>query len=101
MKCVRNRCIKRLKHYDVARRFADSYSPDEYGTGEDALIDEIVKFAVHNLTGQEFRIFDFRFTDGLSYDEIASLEGISKVAVWKHLSRLLSIIRNNFNSSGK
>ena len=68
---------------------------------DDNRLNEVVEFAKRNLTLQELRIFNLRFTEGYSYEEIAAMEGISKVAVWKHLSRLLNIIRNNFNSSGK
>ena len=98
---VRNQCIKRLNHNEVKRQFADSYDPDMEDSDDDNRLNEVVEFAKRNLTLQELRIFNLRFTEGYSYEEIAAMEGISKVAVWKHLSRLLNIIRNNFNSSGK
>lgn len=98
---VRNQCIKRLNHNEVKRQFADSYDPDMADCDDDNRLNEVVEFAKRSLTAQEFRIFNLRFTEGYSYEEIAAMEGISKVAVWKHLSRLLNIIRNNFNSSGK
>lgn len=98
---VRNQCIKRLNHNEVKRQFADSYDPDMEDCDDDNRLNEVVEFAKRSLTAQELRIFNLRFTEGYSYEEIAAMEGISKVAVWKHLSRLLNIIRNNFNSSGK
>ncbi len=98
---VSNQCIKRLNHDEVRRRFADSYAPGEDDGEEDDRLNEVVDFVTRNLPEQELRIFHLRFTKGCSYEEIASLEDISKVAVWKHLSRLLNIIRNNFNSSRK
>lgn len=98
---VRNQCIKRLNHNEVKRQFADSYDPDMEDSDDDNRLNEVVEFAKRNLTLQELRIFNLRFTEGYSYEDIAAMEGISKVAVWKHLSRLLNIIRNNFNSSGK
>lgn len=98
---VRNQCIKRLNHNEVKRQFADSYDPDMEDCDDDNRLNEVVEFAKRNLTLQELRIFNLRFTEGYSYEEIAAMEGISKVAVWKHLSRLLNIIRNNFNSSRK
>ena len=98
---VRNQCIKRLNHNEVKRQFADSYNPDMADSYDDNRLNEVVEFAKRSLTAQEFRIFNLRFTEGYSYEEIAVMEWISKVAVWKHLSRLLNIIRNNFNSSGK
>lgn len=98
---VRNQCIKRLNHNEVKRQFAYSYDPDMEDCDDDNRLNEVVEFAKRNLTLQDLRIFNLRFTEGYSYEEIAAMEGISKVAVWKHLSRLLNIIRNNFNSSRK
>ena len=98
---VRNQCIKRLNHNDIKRKFADNSSTYEDSGDDDDRLNEIVEFATNNLTEQQLRIFNLRFTEGCSYEEIASAEGISKVAVWKHLSHLLNIIRNNFNSSRK
>lgn len=48
------------------------------------------------MTAQEQRIFNLRFSYGYSYEEIAAQEGISRVAVWKHLSHVLNLIRNHF-----
>lgn len=100
---VRNQCIKRLNHNDIKRKFADNSTTyeDSDNDDEDNRINEIVEFATNNLTEQQLRIFNLRFTEGCSYEEISSAEGISKVTVWKHLSHLLNIIRNNFNSSRK
>ena len=67
---------------------------------EDERITDIVEFVVSHLTEQEQRIFCLRFTEGYNYEEIASTEGISRVAVWKHLSHALKEIRNRFNPKG-
>ena len=67
---------------------------------EDERIVDIIEFVVSHLTEQEQRIFHLRFTEGYSYEEIASSEGISRVAVWKHLSHALKEIRNHFNPKG-
>jgi RNA polymerase sigma-70 factor (ECF subfamily) len=64
---------------------------------DDERLADIVEFVVAHLTEQEQRIFHLRFTGGYSYDEIASAECISRVAVWKHLSHALKEIRNRFN----
>ena len=68
---------------------------DEVGLDPDKL--DIDEFVVSHLSEQEQRIFRSRFTDGCSYDEIAAAEDISRVAVWKHLSHALNLIRNHFN----
>ena len=64
---------------------------------DDALIAEIMAFAASHLSEQEQRILSQRFTHGLRYSEIASAEGISRVAVWKHLSHALNEIKKHFN----
>ena len=67
---------------------------------EDERMTDIAEFVVSHLTEQEQRIFRLRFSEGYSYDEIASAEGISRVAVWKHLSHTLKEIKNRFNPKG-
>ena len=99
MVSVRNRCLKHLRHEAIARN-ADhgqtSIIQDE-DTVEDARMTDIVEFVVSHLSEQEQRIFDLRFTKGYSYEEIAEAEGISKVAVWKHLSHVITSIKKQFN----
>ena len=56
-----------------------------------------MEYVVSHLSPQEQRIFNLRFAEGCSYDEIATAEGISRVAIWKHLSHVLNVIKNHFN----
>ena len=87
MTSVRNQCLKRLRHEEVKRRMAEI---------DDERLSEIDEFVERHLTEQERRIFQLRFSKGFSYEEIAAEEGISRVAVWKHLSHALNQIRNHF-----
>ena len=98
---VRNQCLKRIRHQETRFRMkvASAEQPSD-AENEDERITDIVEFVVSHLTEQEQRIFCLRFTEGLSYEEIASTEGISRVAVWKHLSHALKEIRNRFNPKG-
>ncbi len=99
MVCVRNRCLKHLRHGAIVRNTDHSQAaivPDEDAV-EDERLTDIVEYVVGHLTEQEQRIFDLRFTKGYSYDEIAEAEGISKVAVWKHLSHVVTSIKKQFN----
>ncbi|MBQ7572470.1 MAG: sigma-70 family RNA polymerase sigma factor [Bacteroidaceae bacterium] len=99
---VRNQCLKRLRHEEVRRRtsVADAPRQSTDGNGEDDRLSEIVEYVVAHRSAQEQRIFDQRFREGLTYEEIARREGISKVAVWKHLSHILNTIRQHFNTKG-
>ena len=98
---VRNQCLKRIRHQEMRHRIeaAPAEQPSD-AEDEDERITDIVEFVVSHLTEQEQRIFHLRFTEGCSYEEIASIEGISRVAVWKHLSHALKGIRNRFNPKG-
>jgi len=94
---VRNRCFKRLRHISSPLGGNGYTEPlDEEGDGDERL-DGIDEFVANHLSAQEQRIFRLRFNDGYSYEEIAAEEGISRVAVWKHLSHALNLIRNHFN----
>ena len=92
---VRNQCLKRIRHQETRLRMetASAEQPSD-AEDEDERMTDIVEFE------QEQRIFRLRFTEGYSYEEIASSEGISRVAVWKHLSHALKEIRNRFNPKG-
>lgn len=95
---VRNQCLKRLRHKETKRRMeawtaAEAMPLQLY---EDERLTDIEEWVATYLSEQEQRIFRLRFTDGCSYEEIAASEGISRVAVWKHLSHALNLIRNHF-----
>ena len=97
---VRNQCLKRLRH-EAIKRVAENHLPtvvlDDPYTEEDRMTD-IVEFVVSHLSEQNQRIFNLRFTQGYSYEEIASEEGISRVAVWKHLSHIITEIKKHYSS---
>ena len=95
---VRNQCLKRLRHESMKRQMdgvAVNAEVTNTDTDDERLMD-IDELVAQRLTAQEQRIFRLRFTFGYSYEEIADCEGISRVAVWKHLSHALNLIRNHF-----
>ena len=97
MTSVRNRCLKRLRHESVTKASSPlPTSPEGEESGDDRL-DDIVEFVVSHLSEREQRIFNLRFAEGCSYEEIAAAEGISKVAVWKHLSHAITEVKKHFN----
>lgn len=97
MTSVRNQCFKRLRHISESLGSNGYTEPADDSEAEDERLTDIDEFVVSHLSSQEQRIFRLRFIDGCSYEEIATAEGISKVAVWKHLSHVLNLIRNHFN----
>ena len=97
---VRNQCLKQLRH-EAIKRVSDAplttAAIDTPDTEEDRVTD-IVEFVVSHLSEQNQRIFNLRFTQGYSYEEIAYEEGISRVAVWKHLSHIITEIKKHYRS---
>ena len=93
---VRNRCLKRLRHESVTKASPLPTSPEGEESRDDRL-DDIVEFVVSHLSEREQRIFSLRFAEGCRYEEIAAAEGISKVAVWKHLSHAITEVKKHFN----
>ena len=95
---TRNQCLKRLRHEAVKRRMADlaAAEPSVCLQDDDNRLADIDEFMANHLSEQEQRICRLRFSDGYTYDEIAAQEGMSRVAVWKHLSHALTLIRNHF-----
>ena len=97
MRSVRNRCLKQLRHTSVPFAASGCAEPTDDFEKEDERLADIDEFVASHLSAQEQRIFRLRFSDGLSYEEIAAEECTSRVAVWKHLSHALNLIKNHFN----
>lgn len=97
MTSVRNRCLKRLRHGKLTKALPQRGSGEGADIEDDRLSD-IEEFVVSHLSEREQRIFGLRFSEGYSYEEIAVAEGISKVAVWKHLSHAITEVKKHFNT---
>ena len=100
MTAVRNRCLKRMRHAEVVRRMerqALSAPPVLDEDVEDERLTDITEYVVRRLDEREQRIFRLRFCDGCTYAEIGSEMGLSRVAVWKHLDRIIQLLKHQFN----
>ena len=101
---VRNRCLKLLRRVP-GQSLSSTVQADQLAVmasadaadADDELLSDIMSFVASHLSEQEQRILPQRFTLGLRYSEIAAAEGISRVAVWKHLSHALNEIKKQFN----
>lgn len=112
MTSVRNRCLKRLRHvaiehspltidhFAASNRIANNGGDSMFNAqwSKDDRLSDIEEFVVSHLSERDQRIFDLRFSEGYSYEEIAVAEGISKVAVWKHLSHAITEVKKHFNT---
>ena len=99
LKSVRNNCFNRLRHEEVKLQINKQLMTEQLSDtdSDNVRLIEIDEFVASHLSLQEQRIFHLRFNEGYSYENIATSEGIGRVAVWKHLSHALNLIRNHFN----
>lgn len=97
---VRNSCLKRIAQKTIRQRIAQHYVSEqqlaETPEKDEQRLERMIEFAKTHLTPRERRIFKMRFLGGMKYEEIGEELGISRVAVWKHLSRITTIIREQF-----
>ena len=97
---VRNSCLKRIAQKTIRQRIAQHYVSEqqlaESPENDEQLLERMIEFAKTHLTPRERRIFKMRFLGGMKYEEIGEELGISRVAVWKHLSRITIVIREQF-----
>ena len=85
MTSVRNRCRNLLEHKDVRAKFEQVYVTEmKQGSVEED--DDFSPMAVE-------RKYEMRHLQGMKYQEIADQLGISKVMVYKHLTKAMTIIR--------
>ncbi len=97
---VRHRCLNRLRDRSNRERMAKLYvdSQDEGSeTDDDGLLRQLRDFAHKCLSQLEFDIFTMRFVEGMEYNEICQRTGFSRVAVWKHLSHIVKLLKEQFN----
>ncbi|MBO1363274.1 sigma-70 family RNA polymerase sigma factor [Prevotella sp. A2931] len=98
---VRNRCLNVIRNRNIQQRARKLYLPEaendirsvEVMEEELAKINELIATV---LTEQDRNILLLHYRSKLKYREIARQEGISEVAVYKHLRKAIETIRNHF-----
>ena len=101
MAAVRNRCLKRLRDKSNRERIIHLYSCEmqENNWEEDERRLVQLRHLAHTLlTSQELRLFTLRYLDGKDYKAICAEMGISRIAVWKHLSHIVKVLKENVKS---
>lgn len=102
MVAVRNRCLKRLRDKSNRERILRLYT-DELHDGDEWLDDErrlkqLRQLAHTLLSPQELHLFTLRFLDGKDYRAICAETGTSRIAVWKHLSHIVKVLKENIKT---
>ncbi len=105
LKATRNRCLKHIRSLSTQERMKGIYSIDvqeieDEDWPDDATIVLIHKSVANDLTEACRRVVDLRFSEGKSYQEIADILGISKVAVYKHLRHAIDVLRKKLSQNG-
>ena len=98
MAAVRNRSLKRLRDKSNRERIIHLYSCEmqENNWEEDERRLVQLRHLAHTLlTSQELRLFTLRYLDGKDYKAICAEMGISRIAVWKHLSHIVKVLKEN------
>ena len=111
MASVRNRCLNLLEHKDVRAKFEQAYTLEmkqNMVTDDDTIsytsveqwYQQMMAYAKKHLTRQTLLVFHMRHIDGMKYQEIADQLGISRVMVYKHLTKAMNTIRE-YNNQNK
>lgn len=105
MTAVRNRCLNHLRALSTRQRIKNLYVLDEQKINDDDWPDDEIIARIHSTVANDLtdacrRVVQLRFTDGLSYKEIASALSISEVAVYKHLRHAIDVLRSNLSRNG-
>ncbi len=108
MASVRNRCLNLLEHKDVRAKFEQAYTLEmkqNMVTDDDTIsytsveqwYQQMMAYAKKHLTEQTLLVFRMRHIDGMKYQEIADQLGISRVMVYKHLTKAMNTIKEYNN----
>ncbi len=100
-RAVRNRCLNRLRGLSVRERIHNLYRLDLDEEDENAnpwpdeeLLRLIYRIVEKDLSENCRKVVKLRFRDGLDTKEIASILGISRQAVYKHISHAVETLRS-------
>lgn len=102
---VRNQCIKHIRRLSVQDRFKAVYSVDENEIEEEEWPDDKTIALIQSTVSYDLscacrRVIELRFCEGKSYQEIAEILGVSKVAVYKHLRHAIEVLRKKLSQNG-
>ena len=102
MVAVRNRCLKRLRDKGNRERIAHLYASelhdDDDWQDDERRLKQLRQLADTLLSPQELHLFTLRFLDGKDYKAICAETGTSRIAVWKHLSHIVKVLKENINT---
>lgn len=105
MRAVRNRSLNHIRDCEIHQRVANRYLLDNerYDTDDwpdEETISRVYSVIKSEVSPQARRVMELRFTEGMSFADIAERMGISGSAVYRHLSNGLITIRQKIKENG-
>ena len=102
MVAVRNRCLKRLRdksnHERIVRLYTCELHDSDDWQDDERRLKQLRQLAHTLLSPQELHLFTLRFLDGKDYKAICAETGISRIAVWKHLTHIVKVLKENIKT---
>jgi len=100
MVSVRNRCLNLIEHQRVVRQSASEISSDgdasEEGEYEEPPVDDVLNYVSSALTPKSQQVIEQHFLKQKKYQDIAHDMGISRFAVYKHMTRGIRQLQAHF-----
>lgn len=105
LRAVRNRCLNYLRSLTARERIRELYAINEQEIDDEDWPDDDTIAQIHSTVSNDLtdacrRVVELRFTDGMSYKEIAAALGVSEVAVYKHLRHAIDVLRLKLSRNG-
>lgn len=94
---VRNKCLNLVSRRMVAERVRQQLPKDTIGEDYTELpLDDILNYIDQHLTPQTRIVMMKRYGENRKYNEISEELGISRIAVYKHITQALTKLKKQF-----
>ena len=101
---TRNQCLHILRQRQLQRQLEDELQRNAEAIENEEreeLMQQLQQVIDENLTEQDRRVLQLHYDEEMTYQETATILGISSSAVNKHITRSLDKIRKTLNFSSK
>ena len=99
---TRNQCLHLLRSRQLQRQMEEELQRDTAASENEEreeLLQQLQQVIDNNLTEQDRRVLSLHYEDEMTYEETATVLGISASAVNKHITRSLAKIRSTLKSA--
>ena len=99
LRSVRNRCRNRITNLAMRQRVGRLYAlelgmEESEAERDDERMDMVMNYLDTEAQPLTRRIFELRYREEMTYEEISQLTGVSRVTVYHHLAKTLSKLRS-------